>query len=383
MQIVYLYPALDTVGGADRVITGKANYLAERCGYRVYIITAHQNNKPFHFPLSPKVRHIDLGVDFTKQYGRSFLVRSLIYLKLQRLYRSRLSGILHKLRADITITTISRDTDFLHKIKDGSRKIAEAHIAKPYIRNIHLMLGSKGIYNLVGRIWTRRLEKAVKRFDALVVLTGRDAESWRNVREAVVIPNPLPFYPQESSSCLERKVITVGRLDEQKGYDMLIEAWETVHRKHPDWVLTAYGSGVLRDRLDSLIRDKALGKAFVISPPVGNIRDKYLECSIYVMSSRFEGFGMVLAEAMACGVPCVAFDCPHGPADVIKDGEDGILVGNGDVSQLAGRISYLIEHREERIRMGSAARENIKRYAPDLVMGQWLSLFGKLTNDNK
>lgn len=377
-KIVYLYPALDTVGGADRVITEKANYLAERCNCEVYIITAHQNGKPLHFPLSPKVKHIDLGIDFTKQYAHSFLVRSLIYLRLVRRYRSKLSETLRGLRADITITTISRDIDFLYKLKDGSKKVAEAHIAKPYIRNIHLMLESKGVYRIAGKIWTRKLEKAIKRFDALVVLTERDANSWNGIKKAVVIPNSLPFYPERSSACTEKKIISVGRLNEQKGYDMLIEAWEIVHNEHPDWTLTLYGNGELRGKLDALIDTKAFGNTFIISEPVKNIPDKYLESSIYVMSSRFEGFGMVLAEAMACGVPCISFDCPHGPADVIKDGEDGILVENGNIRLLADRINYLIEHKEERIRMGSLARKNIGRYAPGLVMEKWLDLFGKL-----
>ncbi|NDW12747.1 glycosyltransferase family 4 protein [Bacteroides sp. 214] len=380
MKIAYLYPALDTVGGADRVITEKANYLAEKCGYDVYLITAHQNNKPLYFPLSSKVIHVDLGVDFNKQYGHSLLKRSFIYMKLLREYKKKLTKLLFELKLDIVITTISRDIDFLYKLKDGSKKVAEAHIAKPYIRNIHLMLQTKGLYYIIGRIWTYKLEKAIKSFDALVVLTNRDAKSWIGVKTPHVIANSLPFYPEESSACENKKIISVGRLDEQKGYDMLIDAWEIVHKKEPEWVLTIYGSGVLHDQFSRSVKAKGLESSFILANPVKNIVDKYLESSIYVMSSRFEGFGMVLAEAMACGVPCVSFDCPHGPSDIIKDKVDGLIVKNGNIEQLADNILYMITHNEERKGMGIRAKENIKRYSPDVIMKNWTNLFEELTS---
>lgn len=106
--------------------------------------------------------------------------------------------------------------------------------------------------------------------------------------------------------------------------------------------------------------------------------EKYLESSIYAMSSRFEGFGMVLIEAMACGVPCVSFDCPYGPADVIKDGEDGFIVRYLDCKELADKICFLIENEETRKLMGRKARENIRRYSRETVMGKWTELFEKV-----
>lgn len=383
MKIVYLYSALDTVGGADRVITEKANYFAEVCDYEVYIVTAHQNNVPVYFPLSPKMTHIDLAVDFTEQYRHPLLKRAYLYFKLLREYKKKLTKLLFELRPDLTITTISRDIDFLCSIKDGSLKVAEAHIAKPYIRNLHLMVQQKGIYEIIGRIWRHKLEKAIAKFDALVVLTDRDAQSWESFQKAYVIPNSLPFYPQASSSCESKKIISVGRLSEQKGYDMLVKSWEGVHTKHPEWTLTIYGEGALHDELTREIEAKGLKETLILAKPVTQIMERYLESSIYVMSSRFEGFGMVLAEAMACGVPCVSFDCPHGPSDIIVHGEDGLLARNEDTADLTEQINYLIEQDEIRKQMGAKAKENIARYSREIIMNQWVQLFDHILKEKR
>ena len=378
MKIIYLFPALDTVGGADRVITEKVNYFAEVFGYEMYVVTAHQNNVPFFFPLSPKVKHIDLNVNFNRQYGLPIWKRAYVYLTLLHEYRQKLKKLLFTIRPDFTITTISRDIDFLHSIQDGSKKIAEAHIAKPFIRNLHKMANEGFVYKIIGKIWTHKLEQAIKSFDALVVLTQYDAESWRKTKKAVVIPNSMPFYPQETSSCMSKKVISVGRYDEQKGYDMLIDAWEVVYRTYPDWHLFIYGDGVLKKDFEQSIKQKHLEQNIILCAPVKDIEQKYLESSMYVMSSRFEGFGMVLIEAMACGLPCISFDCPHGPSDIIKDEIDGLLVENGNVQLLSQKRCRLIQDDTLRQQMGIHARKNVLRYSKENIMQQWKDLFERL-----
>lgn len=381
MKIAYIYPSLTTIGGADRVIIEKANYFADKCGYEVYMITDSQLGLPTAFPLSPKVKHFDLGMNFFEQYRHSFLTRGYIYFKLMRIYKRKLNELLNSLQLDFTITTLGKDADFLTTLKDGSKKIAESHISKEYIRNLHL-LKQRGIpYRIVASIWTKRMEKAIKKMDAFVVLTDNDAKKWNDIKKAIVIPNSLPFYPEERSKCNNKQVISVGRLYPQKGYDMLIPAWEIVHKQHSDWILSIYGNGEQEKELKELICQKGLEQCLYILAPVKNIMEKYLESSFYVMSSRFEGFGMTLIEAMACGIPCISFTCPNGPADIIKNNEDGILVDNGNVNQLAEKIIYLIEHEQERTKMGEKAKENVKRYMPDIIMQKWISLFESLKKE--
>lgn len=383
MKIAYIYPALTTIGGADRVITEKANYFAGVCKFEVFVITAHQNGLPLSFPLSPNVKHIDLGVNFDEQYKYGFFKRGLLYLKLIKIYKGRLSKLLHELNVDIALTTISRDVDFLASLTDGSAKFAEAHVSKRFLRNNHLLQNKGGLYTLVGKIWSWRLEKAIEQFTGLIVLTNNDAAKWTNLdkEKITVIPNAYPFYPEIKSNCSAKKIISVGRLEEQKGYDKLIDAWEIVTKKHKDWTIAIYGEGSLHNDLTKRIQDKQLTQSFFINKPVKNIIDKYIESSFLVLSSVFEGFGMVLVEAMTCGIPVISFDCPDGPADIIHNEEDGFLVELGNIEQLADRICYMIEHEEKRIAMGAKAAINIKRYDPNIIMNQWVNLFKRFAKN--
>lgn len=381
MKIAYIYTALTSVGGVDRIITNKANYFADILEYDVYIITDSQAGRPPVFPLSPKVHHIDLETDFDEQYHYGIIKRFMCYRRLMKQYRKRLEETLKEIRPDIVLTTCGRDMDFLTKLQDGSKKIGESHIAKQYCRNFHLMEARGGLYKIVARYWRRKLEKAIAQLDGFVVLTQHDADSWAHIKKATIIPNPLPFIPQAYSNCLSKKIISVGRYAEQKGYDLLIEVWSKIARKYPDWEINVYGHGEQEEMLQGLIETFHVTDSFKLNPPSKNIKEKYVESSIYVMSSRFEGFGLVLIEALACGLPCISFNCPHGPADIIKNGENGILVGNGNIEELANAIENLINDEEKRIKMGLQAQKIVQKYSPDNIMKMWVELFNKIKNE--
>ena len=375
MIIAYLYTSLTTVGGADRIITQKANYLTEKLGYEVYMITDSQEGHPFAFPLSPKIKHIDLSINFNRQYRHNACVRFFYYKFLMQLYRKKLENLFRTIKPDIVISTLGRDMDFLTQIHDGSIKIGESHIAKQYTRNFHLIEAKGSIHKLVAGYWRKKQEEAVKQLDTLVVLTAKDAHSWNPVRETVIIPNPLTLYPTRSSTCTGKQVISVGRLSEQKGYDMLINAWKKVASVHPDWTLHIYGEGELKDKLENSISHAQLTQQIKLCKPTPHIMDKYLESAFYVMSSRFEGFGLVLTEAMSCGLPCISYNCPNGPSEIIKNGEDGILVENGNMDKLADAICFFMENETIRKEMGEKARKNILRYSEKSIMQQWDHLF--------
>ena len=378
MKIAYIYTALTSMGGVDRVISKKANYFADECGYEVYIITDSQAGNPPIFPLSSKVKHIDLDIDFDKQYHHGLLIRAYYYFWLIYLYKKKLTKILKEIQADFVLTTLGRDMDFLPKIKDGSIKIGESHIAKPFTRNFHLMEQRGFPYKQIAHYWRKKQENSVRQLHALVVLTTHDAESWKSIKCAEIIPNPAPFSPQQYSTCTAKQIISVGRLNEQKGYERLIDAWAIVNMKHPDWHLTIYGEGEQKKKLKQFIKEKHLEATFHICQPTQEIMNKYIESSIYVMSSHFEGLPMVLIEAKTCGLPCISFDCPHGPSEIIKHGDDGLLIENGNIKKLANAIIYLIEHEDIRINMGKRARLNSKFYASEQIMKKWIELFTKL-----
>ena len=379
MKVVYAVEAVNLSGGYDRVIIEKANYLAEH-GFDVIItVASHALAEPC-YEISEKVRLVDFGIDFHQQYGHHLFYRAFIYFVMMRRYRRALKELLLFERPDILITTLGREIDFITKIHDGSVKIGESHIAKNYVRNLHLMEQNGIAQRMIARLWRRKMDKLVGQLDALVLLTQHDADSWSGLTRTVVIPNSLPFFPEKPSTCNQKQVIFVGRLNEQKGLEYLVKTWEHVHQKHKDWILQIYGDGDQRDLLHRLIREAKMEDTVIVNQPTRQIMDRYLESSIFLLTSRFEGFGMVLIEAMACGVPVVSFDCPWGPADIIKNGEDGFLVGYLNTIEAAEKVVQLIESPELRKKMGIRARENVQRYSRNTVMKQWIDLFYSLCN---
>jgi glycosyltransferase involved in cell wall biosynthesis len=217
--------------------------------------------------------------------------------------------------------------------------------------------------------------RSASKLDALVLLTPKDADDWNGITKTYVIPNPVPFFPASGAALDNKQVIMVGRYNDAKGYDYLIPAWANVYHHHPDWKLQVYGSGELYNDVVNLIKDYHLESSIILNEPTDDIMNKYLESSICVLSSRYEGFSLVILESMACGVPVVSYDCPHGPRYIIKDGEDGLLIDYLNVKALSDGICRIIEDERERKRLGHNARENIKRFSKDSVMKQWELLF--------
>lgn len=382
MKVTYIYTALVTKGGADRVITNKANWLAEH-GYDVMIVTDTQMGRAPVYPLSDKVKLHDLAIDFSLEYGHSLLVRAWWYFKLMHQYRMKLTELLVNRKSDVVITTLGRDLDFITQIKDGSVKIGESHIARYFSRNFHLLEQKGGINKIIAKIWRHKQERDVSRLDALVLLTKEDANSWEGVTKTFVIPNPTPFYPKESSTCESHKAICVGRLNEQKGYEYLIDAWAIVSKRYPDWILNAYGSGEIKEDLQSRIDERGISEKLILNEPTSQIIEKYLESSLYIMSSRYEGFPMVLLEAMSCGLPCVSFNCPNGAKDLIENGKNGFLVDYLNVNELAEAICLLIDKESLRKQFGQEAKEDVQKYLPDSIMMLWVDLFESICKKNK
>jgi glycosyltransferase involved in cell wall biosynthesis len=377
MKVFYLYTALLTKGGADRVLTEKANWLAEH-GYEVGIITDTQMGRPPVFPLSPKVKLINLDIDFSKEYGHNLLMRTYLYYQLMSEYKRKMKAVLNTEKPDIVITTMGRDLDFLTDLYKDGIIIGEAHTTKHFLRNFHLLEQRGFPYKQIAWYWRRKMDRSVRKLKAVVLLTKEDAQSWEGITRTYVIPNSLPFEPTETSSLLNKQAIAVGRYNNAKGYEYLVEAWQIVHQKYPDWTIHIYGSGELKEQVKSLIESNHLQDTMLMHEPTDNIRDKYLESSICVVSSRYEGFSMVILESMACGVPVVSFDCPHGPRNIIHNGEDSILVEHLNTQAMADSICELIEQPELRKALGVKAQENIKRFSRDHVMKQWTTLFKEL-----
>jgi glycosyltransferase involved in cell wall biosynthesis len=379
MKIVYLHHSLIISGGVERMIVSKANYLAEVMECEVSIITTDQTGLPLIYPISKQVQHFDLGINFNARYHYKRGLRDLERIRLRHLYLMKLKTLLNKLKPDITICSTYDFMNLKPSVHDGSIKIVESHVAKEYtIDDPH----HPWVLKALSWLLYHQIEHFVKGRNTLVTLTNKDAKNWVKILNKAVIPNFLPFYPEQLSTCQNKQVIAVGRLEKQKGFDLLVKAWSIVSPKHPDWILQLYGKGDMKPLLESSIEALDLQNTFFLMEPVSDIIQKYTDSSICVMSSLYEGFGMALIEAMACSIPVVSFDCPNGPADIVRNEEDGFLVEPGNVALLAEKLNFLIENKTERIAMGIRARENVKRFLPGPVMQKWMDLFISLTNSS-
>lgn len=378
MKIAYCTPSLYIPGGVERVLTTKANYLADVAGYDIYIILTDGKGKEPYYELSKKIHVINLDINFEELWSKSFLQKIPVYLKKQARYKKLLKKTLYEIKPDVTVSLLRREINFLCDIKDGSKKVGEMHINKTHYRNFEGKDYNwiKGIFS---KLWMNGLIKNLKRLDKMIVLSEEDKSSWTGIKNIDVIPNPLPFKAEKLSNHENKQVIAVGRYVHEKGFDMLLESWKTVYEKHPDWQLVFYGSGDTT-YYKELAKSIGIDKVCSFNAPTKDIKNKYAESSIYALSSRFEGFGMVIIEAMSCGVPVVSFACPYGPRYIITNGKDGFLIKEGDTAQLAERICYMIEHPEERIQMGKNAIETAKKYTIEKIGKQWTNLFSKLTS---
>ena len=379
LKIVYCTPALYMAGGVERVLTLKANYFAEHFGYDITIILTEGKDKPLFYPLSKRIKIVNLDVNFEELWTCSFVKKVSVYLSKQRIFKKRLTAELMRIRPDITVSLLRREINFINDIKDGSKKIGELHVNRANYRNFEEG-DANFLKNLFAKFWMRSLVSHLKQLDKFIVLTEEDKASWTELSNVEVIPDPLAFDITEVSPLKAKRVIAVGRYVYQKGFDLLLQAWAKIEKQFPDWELAIYGMG---DRSPYENLAKQLGvdmNRCHLNGSTQNIKKEYLESSLFVFSSRFEGFGMVLIEAMACGLPVVSFDCPCGPKDIVSHDGDGLLVPSGDIDKLANAMSQLMDSYELRHQMAKNAICNVRRFQIDEIADRWQFLFEDVLN---
>ena len=376
-RIVYCTPALYMAGGVERVLTLKANYFAEHFGYDITIFLTEGKGKPLFYSLSDKVKVINLDINFEELWTCSFFKKVIIYLRKQRLFKKALTAELMRIRPDITISLLRREINFISSIKDGSKKVGELHINRNNYRNFEK--GNSNILkSLFSRLWMHNLVNKLTLLDRLVVLTDFDKETWEELDNVVTIPNPLSFSTNAISSQTEKRVVVMGRYSHEKGYDYLLAAWAKVQTECPDWQLVVFGDGdrtLYEEMVDEFGIDR---KRCKLNGRTSDVQSEYIDSSLAVCSSRFEGFGLAIVEAMACGLPVVSFDCPWGPRSIINDGVDGVLVENSNVSELAKSMVLLMKDSEKRGAMAGRAVRNVQRYSMDRIAILWKTLFDSL-----
>ena len=384
MNIVYFIPHLREASGINRVLNIKANYLADVLKYKVTIITYRQYDSIIFFPFNKNVKLVHFDLD-----DPTFRVKSLPFIEKRRQikkfmsnYKNLVEHYLLENKTDICISLfLGAEYKFLHEIKDKSKKILEFHMNfdnSPF----KLLNKTFRLSNFRSIIQINQLRNKLEKYDQFVVLTDGDAQNWKKYfSKVIVIANPLTIKQDHRAPLLSnKKAIAVGRLEKEKGFDYLIDAWKTVNKQHPDWLLNIYGEGSLENNLSTQIKHSNLENCIYIKKAVSNIAEKYLESSVFILSSRNEGFGLVLMEAIALGIPSVSFNCKFGPEELINDGDNGLLVEAGNVEALAAKIITIIENENLRKIISRSAALSTQKYNVSKIMEKWNLLFKSLAN---
>lgn len=366
MKITFLVDSLGNPGGMERVLCTKVNYFVDDLGYEVTILVKQPLPKDLFFSFSKNVMIRSLGIKQSNRIKQFFIGDSK--------FKNEVLQFLNEKKQDFVIGLFGSELPFLFSLKDGSKKIQEFHFSKNYL--VHLIdnipnLKWRSIKRINAKWIQKRQRTYARKYDALILLTDQDKKLWGPSYNSYVIPNPISFKSKQKSNLKNKKIVAVGRLIAQKGFDDLIFAFSQIHREIDDWTLEIYGEGQDYQYLNSLIFQYSLENKVKITNPVKDISRVLIDASIFVFPSKYEGFGLVLTEAMECGLPVVAYDCECGPSEIVIDKEDGFLVPLGDINDLGEKIKQLGLQFELRKRLSDRAAINVKRFYAEEVMGQW------------
>lgn len=229
------------------------------------------------------------------------------------------------------------------------------------------------------RIW--QMERLARRYDRFVILTEEELPLWQGIDSVVTIPNPRTYASEARADMSAKQIISVGRFEYQKNFIELIEMWASIANLYPDWTLTIYGDGPNKDACQALVSRLGIDKQCVLRPATKDIKQRYLEHSIYAMSSHYEGLPMVLLEAQALGIPIISYALPSGPRDIVTDGKDGFLVRQYAREDFVKKLRLLMDSYDLRERMSIAAQESSKRFSIDNIMARWTTLFDELKSN--
>lgn len=379
MNLLYCIPHLYNSGGMERVLTQKVNWLAAHTQHEITILTTEPvptGTPKCYFPLSEKVQVVELNIDFNADYTKPLLPKYCAHMRHMRAYKRALTEYIVQHGIELCISLGGKEIAFLRHLP--CRTIAEMHFAMDQRRQLIEANHKSLFWSLVGEVRTRQLVQAVKPLERLVVLTDADKAAWEKAgcTNVTVIPNPCMLDNCQLStihSQFPKTVLAVGRLHEQKGFDLLLQAWKPIEKTYSDWSLRIVGEGPKRAELEAQIESQSL-KRVVLAGATNNVLDEYEAASIFVLSSRYEGLPLALIEAMWSGLPCIAFDCPQGPAELLAENR-GWLVPNGDIAELTAQIAYALSHPEEALKCAQKAQSFVQTtYSEAAIMPQWVQL---------
>ncbi|TXE11662.1 glycosyltransferase family 4 protein [Seonamhaeicola algicola] len=372
MNIVFIIDQVYLHGGIERVLSIKANYFAADKTNKVNIITSEQKGKKPCYYFDEAINFKDLNINYDRKIS---YFNPLNVLKIPK-HIYRLRKYLKELKPDIVVVcSHSVDTYFVPFLLKGTPKIKEYHFSK----SIEIPYRTKGNKSKK-RYFLKFADYIDKKYDKIIVL-NKDEATYYKSNNTIVIPNPNTFFPDTISNHSSKIAIAAGRIAPVKQFDQLIEIWNLVAKEKKEWQLHIYGTGDkgLLDNLQYKISNYKLDNNIILKGATNKIKDKMLNASMFLMTSKNECFPLVLLEAQACGLPIISYNCPHGPQNIIND-KNGILILQEHITDFSKSIINLIDKPDLRKTLGKAARLNALNYSEDKIMHKWKSVFNQLTN---
>ncbi|WP_202703174.1 glycosyltransferase family 4 protein [Flavobacterium sp. UGB4466] len=354
MRLLYIVPKIKKPGGVARVLAIKANYFVEYFGYEVHILSQNEETgSPFYTFNTEIVFH-------------NIILKGNIF-KFFNSFQKHINQKVSEIKPDVILIADNGLKAFIFPFVTKTKVpiVFECHGSK-FIEEKDLKRGLTS--QSIRRIKYQFKDFSARKFTKIVALSEESLKEW-NVENGVVISNPSWIESNRVSNLQHKKVIAIGRNSFEKGLDRLLLIWKEIIQKHPDWVLDIYTDGI--DALKKEAIQLNIESGINYMPFVENIEEGYCRASVFAMTSRTEGFPMVLLEAMALGLPCVAYDCPIGPGSIITNAKNGFLIPDDNIEKYVEKLSFLIENEEVRLKFGEEAKQTSENYALDKIMEQW------------
>lgn len=364
--------------GIERILTCKMNYLVNHTSYEIYLTTYEQLSQPLAFPLDANIIYKPLDIMMPQRNEMTLSQWLKSYHETRKCFRYQFKSLINDICPDIVVSTVYsyQVLDIIIKTchQENIKTVMESHTQGETVTLSPKFKYNRYLYKLFF-LWDNYIMRSLRYSNCVVTLTKQDIAFWQEYAKHIeVIPNMLTITPKKVKDYEVKRVISAGRYMSEKGFDMLIEAWHLLPKDFYDWHLYIFGNGD-KSLYQNIVDKYNLRGTVHLMPATNDIAEEFSKSSLYVMSSRYEGFGLVLAEAMSCGLPCVSFDCPYGPREIIKDCEDGLLAKYKNTNDLAHKMAYLMSDTDLRRKMGEQAQRNIARYEPKTIMNQWINLF--------
>ncbi|MCM1531742.1 MAG: glycosyltransferase family 4 protein [Bacteroides sp.] len=366
MKICFLVADISHTGGVERVTSNLAGALKQSVkNIDIEIVSQFKSEPKLWYSFDGCTIHYLNGKDYEAKPH-----------SLKRMFRI-LGNVIH-------VRRFFKSHHYDYIVSQSFPNTALLYLAGTCMKNVLAVEHVKYDYynNLLKSFRLHVYKKTAK----VVVLTNNDKECYDRYlppTQTIQIPNPVVVPEYRQSPLNKKQAVAIGRLQYQKGFDTLTDVYEIVHQKHPEWIVNIYGNGNYRKQIEKHIKAKGLENVVILKGRTDNVPAVMEESAFFILSSRFEGFGMVIAEAMSQGLPVVSFNCPTGPADIVKNDFNGILVENQNVEKMADAICYMIENPEERKRMGKNALSTAKCFGGDIIASQWIQLFDSLRHESR